>query len=393
MSNKEDLIQQTAKYVQSFFLDNSPGIHLFHNYNHTKEVVASAQKIAAEAGLSTQEKQQLLLAAWFHLAGYATNSENPRQESAALARQFLTVQSFDEEEIDIVENIILSTAQQHTPNTLAEKILHDARHAFLGRKRFFRKSRLLRMEYEATGNTKHTLLEWNEHLLGLLVNTKYYTPWAQNFYGARKARNISTQQQNIVKASEKTIRNKTGKNFGRGIDTLYRITLRNHLNLSSIADGKASMIISINTLVLSILITAGTAGLSITDSSWNANYQLLAPIILLMCSSLLAIIFAVLSAIPKVKGLTFKMEDVKQHRVSLLFFGNFLQVEKEVFVEHLKGLKKDQSLLYDDLARDLYNLGVVLNKKYTLLTIAYRIFVGGLIVAVLLFLLIYFFAM
>ena len=96
------------------------------------------------------------------------------------------------------------------------------------------------------------------------------------------------------------------------------------------------------------------------------------------------------SALPKVAGEEFTKEDVKQHKVSLLFFGNFLRISKPKFVSHLRDLKKDQELLYDDLSRDLYNLGGVLQKKYRLLNISYRIFIGGLVASFIAFLLSYF---
>jgi len=170
------------------------------------------------------------------------------------------------------------------------------------------------------------------------------------------------------------------------VDTIYRVTLRNHINLSSIADGKANMIISINTLVLSILITAGSAGFSLSKTSIQENLAYIIPVLILMLTSLLAITFAVFSAIPKVSGQDFTEEDVKQHKVSLLYFGNFLKLEKSEFVSYLRDLKEDQEVLYDDLSRDLYNLGLVLRKKYRLLTYAYRTFVGGLVLSFLVFL-------
>ena len=52
-------------------------------------------------------------------------------------------------------------------------------------------------------------------------------------------------------------------------------------------------------------------------------------------------------------------------------------------------MKLDQSALYDDLARDLYDLGQVMHKKYLLLTISYNTLVGGLALAVLSFLTVY----
>jgi hypothetical protein len=52
-------------------------------------------------------------------------------------------------------------------------------------------------------------------------------------------------------------------------------------------------------------------------------------------------------------------------------------------------MKMDQDSLYDDLGRDLYDLGAVLHRKYLLLTISYNTFIGGLALAVIAFLTVY----
>ncbi|MDX1667106.1 MAG: DUF5706 domain-containing protein, partial [Saprospiraceae bacterium] len=289
----------------------------------------------------------------------------------------------DEEMMQKVERLILSTTPGRDPETTLEKILHDANWSFLGRKRFERRGRLLRLEIENTEGKKYDLYDWSKKMLDMQVGKKFYTAWAVDEYSKRKNKNIAQQREYIVKARKRTIRKKTGKNFGRGVDTVYRVTLRNHINLSSIADGKANMIISINTVILSILITVGSAGFSMQSLSIDENLKFIIPILVLMLGSLTAIVFAVLSAIPKVSGARLNKADLLKEEASLLYFGNFLQLEKEEFVKYLRDLKEDQEVLYDDLSRDLYNLGKVLNKKYRLLTIAYRTFVIGLAASVL----------
>lgn len=384
MSDQTDLLREADSYVQQQVLENLPNIYLFHNYEHIAEVVASAKKLADLAKLNEEERFKLLLAAVFHDVGYVKGHQEHEQASAEMAEDFLKLHPVPKEIINEVKKLILSTQKKQRPETELEKILHDACWSFLGRKRFFRRAQLLEMEYEQVHQEKISKKKWNRKMLDLQLNTAYLTPYALEEYGPRKNKNTVKQQQELADSRKKSIRKKTGKNFGRGIDTLYRVTLRNHINLSSIADGKANMIISINTLVLSILITAGTAGLSIESLSLANNLDLIIPVVLLMLSSLAAIIFAVLSAIPKVSGAPLEFEDgsVDPRKFNLLFFGNFLRLDKEDYVAHLRELKKDQELLYDDLARDLYNLGVVLQKKYRLLTVAYRVFIGGLIISV-----------
>ena len=254
--------------------------------------------------------------------------------------------------------------------------------SFLGHKKLDRYSRMLRIEREKTEGRTFSAQEWQRYIQELLLNTRFYTPWALDAFAVRKNKNVDVVNREVKDAEKEEIRRKTGKDFGRGIDTIYRVTLQNHMNFSSIADGKANMIISINTLVLSIIITVASAGLSLEDTFYQNQPLLIIPIIVLMLSSLVAILYAVLSAIPKVSQNIFTQEDIASHKVSMLYFGNFLQLKKHEFVDYLKDLKEDQEILYDDLSKDLYSLGQVLKKKYRLLTISYRVFIGGLIASV-----------
>lgn len=379
------LLAAAETAVYQYLAEHLPPRYVFHDFNHAKATAAIAAELTAEAGLPEAARNALIIAAWFHDVGYTEGEEGHEQRSAEQAKQFL--EPFPETVIDhaLAEQLILSTMPAQKPGTKLEQWLHDAHYSFLGRKRFERRGQLLRLEEEAISGKNYTTHEWERRLLELQLDTKFLTPEAHEEFASRKNKNIAEQRDKIRKARKTTVRKKTGKDFGRGVDTVYRVTLRNHINLSSIADGKANMIISINTLVLSILITAGSAGFSISPANFEENLEYILPVLLLMVTSLMAITFAVFSAIPKVSGQDFTDEDVKKHNVSLLYFGNFLSLPKEQFVGYLRDLKEDQEVLYDDLSRDLYNLGLVLKKKYRLLTYAYRTFVGGLVLSFLVF--------
>jgi len=369
-------VSEAQAYVRQLFLDRQHAALVFHNYTQTEEIAAVCEQIADDANLTDEETSHLLIATWFLYTGYLEDRDNPFAASAKICRQYLQERHFTAEAIEQITHLIITAEEE--PETPLQKILHDGRWSFLGRKRFFRLAELWRLEVEKLSGTAPDYAKWNERMLDLLTQKKFYTAWALDAYTSRKHKNILEQTDNLKKARKITRREKTGKDYGRGIDTLYRNTLRGHLDLSAIADGKANMIISINTLVLSILITAGSAGISFSQFNVQENLYIIVPIIILMSSSLLAIIFAVLSASPKYSGESFTVEDVKQHRVSLLFFNKFLMVSKDTFVHYLRDLKENETLLYDDLAKDVYNLGGVLKRKYRLINIAYRIFVGGL---------------
>lgn len=383
MAESNNITQKAEGYIRQLLAEKLSTDYVFHNYDHAQEVAGQCEEMAEYADLPEEESEDLILAGWFHDVGYIDGADGHEKRSAEIAREFLKEENHPENRVERIEKLILSTHPDEKPTTDLQQLLHDATWSFLGRKRFFRRGELLLLEKETLRGSKQSLEKNDKELLELILSERFLTAAGREEYATRKNKNIAKQRNNIVKSQKKTVRRKTGKDFGRGVDTLYRTTLRNHIDLSSIADGKANMIISINTLVLSILITVSTTELSFSNLSGSDNLYLLAPIVVLMLTSLSTIIFAVFSAMPKASGNTFKEDDVKRHKVSLLFFGNFLQIPKERFVDHLNSLKENQELLYDDLSKDLYNLGMVLKKKYHLLNISYTLFVGGLVLSLL----------
>lgn len=166
--------------------------------------------------------------------------------------------------------------------------------------------------------------------------------------------------------------------LGRGVETMYRTTYRTHVNLSSIADNKANIMLSINAIIVSITV-------STLVPNFSNNPKLIIPTLLLLLVCLTSIVFATLSTMPKVTEGIFTREDISQKRSNLLFFGNFYNMKMEDFHWGMMEMIKDSDFLYSSMTRDLYFLGKVLAKKYSYLRTCYRIFMYGLITAVLAF--------
>jgi hypothetical protein len=161
---------------------------------------------------------------------------------------------------------------------------------------------------------------------------------------------------------------------------MFRVTLRNHNKLSQIADTKANILLSVNAILISIALSNLVPRL---DNPSNAH--LIIPTVILIGFSVISIIFAIQSTRPKVTEGQFTKEDVAQKKVNLLFFGNFHQMKLEDFKWGMKEVMKDKEYLYDSMIKDLYFLGLVLDKKYKLLRTTYTVFTIGIVVSVLSF--------
>ncbi len=168
------------------------------------------------------------------------------------------------------------------------------------------------------------------------------------------------------------------KKFGstkRGISDMYRTSYRTHVELSGLADNKSNIMISINGIIISIILAS-------ISPKIDSNPWLLLPTAVLLLTCLGSMVYAVLSARPRVSKEVVTLDDVRANRANILFFGNFYTMEREEYVEGLEELMQDSQRLYDNMSRDLHGLGVVLARKYRLLRYAYNIFMVGLILSV-----------
>ncbi len=161
----------------------------------------------------------------------------------------------------------------------------------------------------------------------------------------------------------------------RGIETMFRSAYRVQMDLTSLADNKANMMISINGIIISIIIAAVAPKL-------DANPWLLMPSILFLIGTLVSIVYAILAARPRVSHHPITLEDLRHSQGNILFFGNFANMKEHEFVEGMSELMRDKTVTYESMMRNIYGLGVVLNKKFALLQVAYTSFMLALILGV-----------
>jgi len=379
-----NLLEEAAAYVFDLLKDNSPDELVYHNYNHTKETVEAVEELASDCGLEGEEKDDLRLAAWFHDTGYVKVYKNHEDESVKIARAYLEGK-ISEQRIANVASLIASTYVNAEITNQYEEILHDADYINIGKKEFKKKAQLLRIEWENVLTKKYSELEWAEEQLAFLLKKRFKTASALNKYGERREKNIKKYRELIEKLKndhyklhlkEKGIQTKQKKE-GRGIETLYRSVYDYHINLSSIADNKANIMISINTIIVSLIITLFGSGYTFTGDGTLTSVRFVFPMAFLVISSVISVVFAILSARPTVT--TKEKYEQNNKSSSVLFFGNFAQLELPDFVKQIRELKNKKEELYDSMSVDIYYLGSVLVRKYKLLTWSYNVFMGGFV--------------
>ena len=171
---------------------------------------------------------------------------------------------------------------------------------------------------------------------------------------------------------------KKKKGSARAIETFYRSAYRTQLDLTGLADMKANIMISINGLIITAII-ATEGMLTFT----HGYLKLLPALLLIVC--ILSLVFAMLAARPRVSTLSVTSDDMLNGKASLLYFNNFLQLSEEQYADAMLRTIEDIEAVYRMMSKHIYNMGVVLSRKYFLLRISYSIFLGGIILIGLVF--------
>ncbi len=164
---------------------------------------------------------------------------------------------------------------------------------------------------------------------------------------------------------------------------MFRATSANSQRLSVQADNKAHILISVNTILIPLI-------LGVVVAKSNAYPKLpLIPVVMLLLVNLVTIIFSVLATRPNVAETKFNESDFRQNKVNLLFFGNFFTMDFDRYCDYMLNIMSDKQSLYITMLRNLYEQGIVLGKKYRMLKVAYNVFMYGLVVSVIVFLIAY----
>ncbi|MFN0728854.1 Pycsar system effector family protein [Polaribacter gochangensis] len=388
----ETLLLNAEKYVFSLLTKELSGDYFYHNLNHTQRVVNATKELLVGEHISEVDANLLLLAAWFHDVGYIKGTENHEESSVRIATNFLEEYNIDESIINTVNRLIRATKMDVEADDILEKIIKDADCVHLSKKSFSDISDLLKEELNKVCDKNFTDSEWIQENINFLTSKHYYyTNYAQQNWQEGKDKNLAqlfknqkkiaqVDQKNSIKKEELKIKKQKAKTPERGIETMFRVTLRNHITLSDIADTKANILLSVNAIIISLALSSLLPKL---DNP--SNQYLIAPTIVFVIFTITSIILSVLATRPNVTEGKFSKKDVEDKKVNLLFFGNFHKMSLKDFEWAMGELMKDKDYLYNSMTKDLYFLGKVLDRKYKLLRITYMVFMIGIIVSVLSF--------
>src|ERR1700730_2855420 len=302
MNNQSTLVKCAEEHVKSLYENNSRSNLIFHNIKHTEKVVMHAREIATYYDLGEKDKVSLHIAAWFHDTGHIfTDPGNHEAKSVEIMNGFMAKYPEDQELTSCIAKCIMATKLPWNPQSLPEQIICDADTYHLGTGEFKESNNALKKEFELR-NYNTLLIEWNKNTYDLLKSHQFFTPYCKERLDEGKKKNMRKIQKKIEK--ERSVNNRKNKlivsgvenpsNDARvnntlitkGIQTMLRLTSSNHLDLSRMADSKANILISVNAIIISVI-------LSVLFRKIETERYLIIPTIVFLASALSTIIIAI----------------------------------------------------------------------------------------------------
>lgn len=399
--NYAQLLEDVKQEVTHFFHLHEHEGFTYHNLSHTERVVTNAGLLARHYQLDDRDFFIVTAAAWFHDTGYYVNGATDHElRGSEMAAAFLQGKGVEEDIILSIQNCIMATCLPQSPKNLLEQIVCDADLFHLGTEEFPEQNRLMRKEVEWRLHKKISKHDWRQGTIRLLEAHHFQTDYGKTLLTEKKKQHLQKLKEkekpepnsttvpspieapvpkavNVPKPSGEPKKAKSDRP-DRGIETMFRISSNNHQRLSDMADNKANIMITTTSIILSVL-------LSVLLRKLEDNQNLVIPTILLLIVCVVTMVCSILATRPSLPPGLFTQQQIDEKKVNLLFFGNFYRMSYEEYNKGMQEMMNDREFLYGSLTRDVYSQGVVLGRKYRLLRAGYNVFMYGIVISVLAF--------
>jgi predicted metal-dependent HD superfamily phosphohydrolase len=388
--NYTAIITELRTHIEQVFNESGQSLP-YHNATHTKAVLDASNELADHYQITEEERFIVNSAALFHDLGITQGgTANHEIRSAEMAENWLKERGITHETIERIKGCIMATKLPQKPENLLEEIIGDADLWHLGTENFTINQKLLRQEFTEAGGKEVEKDAWRLRNIALLSSHQFHTEFAKGLLQGKKEEHLNRLKGKLEKKQLEAENPNEGKKSKkkeidpniptRGIETMFRVTIHNHLELSSMADSKANIMISVNSIIVSVV-------LSVLLRRLEESPELIIPTSILLVVNVCTIVFAILAVRPKI--LSSKTPpptmDLEQKKPNLLFFGSFNKMPLDLYTVKMKEMMGDKDYLYENMINNIYFMGIVLGRKYHWLRIAYNVFMYGFITAVLAF--------
>ena len=406
----DNCLQKVETYCTHLLTNKLSEKIVYHDITHTLRLVEAVKEISVAEGVNEEEKEILTIAAWFINTGFTKlKSESSFEsleeffdhsyhESSLIADQKLSEFGYNDDHKATVLRLLRETRPDVESPDKISQVLSDAVTNDWGKSKSKGRVKKLYEEFLLTGAVSYGKSTWYDTVLKYLREHEFRTEYAKNTYSQGKldliskvekekkdldktASTVLKKEMNItdneLKQLKKSLSSVKGRD-DRGIQTLFRTTSRNHYTLSQMVDRKANIMISINAILLSLIISR-TIGTIDTFCIHNS------PMLIVLFSSIISMIFAIVAITPfKTQG-TFTEKQIREKEGNLLYYGNIHKMDFRDYEWGMLEMLNDGNFLYSSMIRDLYHLGKTLHVKSRMIRISLATFIFGLGIAVIMF--------
>ncbi len=131
-----EILSKVKEYIGKTFREKGSSDSYYHNFTHSAEVAKATEEIADSMSINENDKEALIIAAWFHDIGHTETCEGHEDVGIDLAEKFLKENNYPKDGITKVISLINATRMPRNPKNILEEIICDADLHHLGTNRF-----------------------------------------------------------------------------------------------------------------------------------------------------------------------------------------------------------------------------------------------------------------
>jgi hypothetical protein len=394
-----ELLGQANEHVSQYLQNNLPAELGMFDFKAVLRLVQHCDTIAVQAELGRQDKMAAHLACLFLYTGYCTNPAEPEVASAQIARHYLTDYTLDADKIDDVIECIMATRPPVTALSEMAQVVCDALSHYYGSADYMTWAKQLRVAKAANISDE----AWLEGQIASMESHFYFTKAAIKRYDKNKKQNLTKLKVKLKDAREMVLhgtpegdaggQNLQSVGIEDNLDNLrldragvavYRISSQRQLQLLDLAHSKSGMLVQVNAILLSVVL--GTMSTQLKD-----HPAFIIPTILITATAVTTIVMSVLVTRPvNLSGLGKQVQSEGGKNLNLLFFWHFYSMDVKDYLAKMRHMVTNDEKAMDSLAKDIFYQGVVLASKYRLMSWAYLVFIFGLIISCVAFVIAFF---
>lgn len=166
----------------------------------------------------------------------------------------------------------------------------------------------------------------------------------------------------------------------KAFTSMLTTTSRNHYAMNQMVDRKARIILIIDALIISLIISK----IIVNHDMHDLKFVIL---VIAGIAALGSIIYAILAIAPEESHGKLSTEDLSFKKGNPLFFGNFKDLRLSEYIKAMMSMKTNIDLIHIAIIEDVFYLGKALEQKRVYLKYSIYILIGGIFSALIMALL------